>query len=68
MVWEALEDAVRYLAGGLAAHGVQRSMGVGTTCRWRPRGPCAERCGRWPMLSPKAISGHYARPAVPLAR
>eukprot|EP00966_Prymnesium_polylepis_P258296 5966409-Prymnesium_polylepis.1 len=24
--------------------------------------------GRWPMLSPKAVSRHYARPAVPLAR
>eukprot|EP00966_Prymnesium_polylepis_P308436 7128013-Prymnesium_polylepis.1 len=24
--------------------------------------------GRWPMLSPKAVSGHYARPVVPLAR
>ena len=24
--------------------------------------------GRWPMMSPVAVSGHYARPAVPLAR
>jgi hypothetical protein len=24
--------------------------------------------GRWPMLSPKAVSGDYACPAVPLAR
>eukprot|EP00966_Prymnesium_polylepis_P080526 1865765-Prymnesium_polylepis.2 len=25
-------------------------------------------CGRWPMLWPKAVSGDYACPAVPLAR
>eukprot|EP00966_Prymnesium_polylepis_P295937 6835007-Prymnesium_polylepis.1 len=24
---------------------------------------CTRRDGRWPMLSPKAVSGHYARPA-----
>eukprot|EP00966_Prymnesium_polylepis_P242052 5597985-Prymnesium_polylepis.1 len=24
--------------------------------------------GRWPMMSPGAVSGRYARPAVPLAR
>eukprot|EP00966_Prymnesium_polylepis_P307958 7117030-Prymnesium_polylepis.1 len=24
--------------------------------------------GRWPMMSPGAVSGCYARPAVPLAR
>eukprot|EP00966_Prymnesium_polylepis_P107503 2488489-Prymnesium_polylepis.1 len=26
------------------------------------------RTGRWPMLSPEAVSERYARPAVPLAR
>eukprot|EP00966_Prymnesium_polylepis_P300273 6939013-Prymnesium_polylepis.2 len=25
--------------------------------------PGATYCGRWPMLSPEAVSGHYARPA-----
>eukprot|EP00966_Prymnesium_polylepis_P130873 3026817-Prymnesium_polylepis.2 len=31
------------------------------TLRWGL--PATLPSGRWPMLSPKAVSGHYARPA-----
>eukprot|EP00966_Prymnesium_polylepis_P121809 2815464-Prymnesium_polylepis.1 len=29
----------------------------------RSRGPPTQRDGRWPMMSPEAVSGRYARPA-----
>eukprot|EP00966_Prymnesium_polylepis_P016190 373735-Prymnesium_polylepis.1 len=34
----------------------------------RARGGCVMGDGRWPMMSPEAVSGRYACPAVPLAR
>ena len=54
-----------------AQAGQRPSSGYIATCRICI--PCVRTTvgrsgGRWPMLSPKAVSGDYARPAVPLAR
>eukprot|EP00966_Prymnesium_polylepis_P200642 4649161-Prymnesium_polylepis.1 len=48
-------------------------MGWGTGRHTFGSGPSADgyaiaACGRWPMMSPGAVSGRYTRPAVPLAR